>query len=105
MPRNDNSRIGRGEHSLPRRNEFIGALNSKQDGGIEFRETAMAGLTLEEHVRREGDDIWIKATPGRLKAFLSLMDGEPLPPQSKGAADKFLTLLRYASGDHSVIKW
>ena len=58
----------------------------------------MAAAELESKVRIEGGDVWIKATPGRLKAFLSEYHGfGEVAPQSRAAADKFLELLVFAA--------
>ena len=58
----------------------------------------MAALDLESKIRIEGDDVWIKTTPGRLKAYLSEHHGfGEVTSQSRAAADKFLELLKYAA--------
>ncbi|HRP09945.1 MAG TPA: hypothetical protein PLK37_02820 [Terricaulis sp.] len=58
----------------------------------------MAKLDLEASVRVEGGDVWIKATPGRLNAFLSKHFGfGNVAPQSEGAAQDFLEVLLFAA--------
>lgn len=54
----------------------------------------MAELGMESKVRVEGGEVWIKATLGRLKAFLTKYDARG--PLNDGSADKFLALLRHA---------
>jgi hypothetical protein len=52
--------------------------------------------TLLDYERTPGE-VWIRVTPGRLRAFLArYVDQTDLAPQSRGAADQFLTLLRDA---------
>jgi hypothetical protein len=51
---------------------------------------------LLDYERTPGE-VWIRVTPGRLRAFLArYVDQTDLAPQSRGAADMFLKLLRDA---------
>ena len=57
----------------------------------------MAAADLDSKIRIDGDDVWIKTTPGRLRAFLSVHFGfGQKTPQSVGAPQNFLDLLKAA---------
>lgn len=59
----------------------------------------MAGLDLETMVRREGNDVWIKVTPGRLDTFLAYyIRKTDMAGRNVGTAQRFLALLEHVAG-------
>ena len=60
----------------------------------------MAGYDLGELLdfERTPGEVWIRVTPGRLRGFLAryIEKSEALAPQTQGAAEQFLKLLRDA---------
>jgi hypothetical protein len=62
-------------------------------------EDEMAGLDLRNMIRREGNETWIKVTPGRVDTFLACyVYRTDMTGRNIGSAQRFLALLETVSG-------